>query len=129
MATVRQIKTSKQGRIHLVMLGVVFLLLLVGLTFAEERAVLKIKQMEMKALLDFDYKLEAYYLLLLSGGLMIDEGVSYGSLEEYEVSEKPQGEFVIEFQKDTERVEIVGYYAGKERQRYEFRNETGDSTE
>ena len=111
------------------MLGGVFLLLLVGLTFAEERAVLKVKQIEMKALLDFDYKLEGYYLLLLSGGLMVDEGVSYGSLEEYEVSEKPQGEFVIEFQKDTERVEIVGYYAGKERQRYEFRNETGDSTE
>ena len=73
------------------MLGGVFLLLLVGLTFAEERAVLKVKQIEMKALLDFDYKLEGYYLLLLSGGLMVDEGVSYGSLEEYEVSEKPQG--------------------------------------
>ncbi|WP_143093523.1 hypothetical protein [Proteiniclasticum ruminis] len=104
-------------------------MLMVGLTFTEERAVLKVKQMEMEALLDFDYKLEGYYLLLLSGGLMVDEGVSYGSLEEYEVSEKPQGEFVIEFQKDTERVEIVGYYGGKERQRYEFRNQTGDGTE
>lgn len=113
--------SEKKGSIHLVLMGGVFLLMLLGLRFAEEHSDFKYRRAEMEALLAFEYRLEAYYLLILADELKIEEGVSYGSLEGYEVAEKPEGAFVIEFQKNHRTVEIVGLYAEKERQRYSIK--------
>lgn len=123
------VTTVKNGRIHLVFLGGIFLLLLLGGRFVEEQSEFRYRRSEMESLLAFDYRLEAYYLLILSNELIIEEGVSYGGLEEYEVSEKPEGEFLIEIRRNPHEVEVVGYYAGEERQKYLIKQESGFSTD
>jgi hypothetical protein len=122
-------KTSKSGRIHLVFMGGIFLLLIVGLRFIDDQSYVTYRRSEMEALLTFDYKLEGYYLLLLANELNIEEGISYGSLEEYRTSVKTEGEFVIEFCKNKKTVEVIGYYKAKERQRYSIKIQQGDSAD
>ncbi|ETA82431.1 hypothetical protein [Youngiibacter fragilis] len=70
--------------------------------------------------LAFDYRVEAYYLMVKEGNLEVPEGEAYGSLVSYSLDNEPQGDTFISISKSGGTITITGYLDGARRISYEI---------
>lgn len=111
---------EKRGYMNVFFAGAVIVVLLLSLTLTREAGLMRIRMKEMQMMLEFDYRVEAYYLLLHSGALSLTEEEAYGSFEEYELTKEKNHERFIRIHKEGERTIIRGSLWGKERGYYEI---------
>lgn len=91
------------------------------LAFTKEASDMKYRRRELEIMLQFDYRVEAYYLLLEAGQLAMEEEKGYGSFNEYEILERFEEDRYIEIRDEGERIVISGSLSGVERGYYEIR--------
>lgn len=71
--------------------------------------------------LKFDYRVEAYYLMIKEGDLVAPEGEAYGSLVSYSLENAPSGDTWISISTKERVTAITGYLDGGLRASYEIR--------
>lgn len=71
--------------------------------------------------LKFDYRVEAYYLMIKEGDLVAPEGEAYGSLVSYSLENAPSGDTWISISTKEGVTAITGYLDGGLRANYEIR--------
>lgn len=98
-------------------IAVLFLLLAAGNLLKEEMH-LKMASRGYERALKFDYLLEGYYLLLRTGYLIPEDGVSYGRLDDYVLEDAFTGRDYIEVLSDASKVRVRGYYGDTLRDEY-----------
>lgn len=101
--------------------GVCVFILLVSLSLTGEAMKGRLKRKEYEAMLQFDYRLEGYFLLLISKSLVLEENMSYGSLERYELKEHQDPGTFIRLTQREEGTLLEGYFEGKLRKTYEIK--------
>ena len=98
-------------------IAVLFLLLAAG-NLLREQMDLKMASRGYERALTFDYRLEGYYLLIRTGSLLPDEGLSYGSLDDYGLADTFSGRDYIEILSDASKVRVRGFYEDRLREEY-----------
>lgn len=101
--------------------GALIMVLLCTLTLTREAGLMRIRRKELEMMLSFDYRMEAYYLLLSTGSLILAEDEAYGSFEAYALTDRRQEERFIRIQRSSEGIIIRGRLFGKDRGYYEIR--------
>ncbi|WP_312654216.1 hypothetical protein [Proteiniclasticum sp.] len=109
-----------KGFINVFFLGGLLIILMCSLVLTEEAGRMRTKRAELENMLAFDYRVEAYYLLIESGALSCEKERAYGSLSVYEIEEHREGDNYITIEKLEDRTLIKGYFKGVERTSYEI---------
>lgn len=71
--------------------------------------------------LAFDYRVEAYYLMIKTGSLDVPEGGAFGSIESYSIEYSKEGDTFISITTSAGVTSITGYLDGVRRGAYEIR--------
>lgn len=80
----------------------------------------RLRLMRYREQLAFDYRVEAYYLMVKEGSLEAPEGEAYGSLVSYSLDSERQGDTFISISKSEGIITISGYLEGARRLTYEI---------
>lgn len=110
----------RKGFMNVFFLGGLMVILLCALVLTDEAGRMRIKRSELESMLAFDYRVEAYYLLIESGAIAADEEKIFGSLSSYELVSYREGENYIMIEKLEDKVLITGHFNGRERCYYEI---------
>lgn len=113
--------SRKKGFMNVFFAGALIMVLLCTLTLTREAGLMRIRRKELEMMLSFDYRMEAYYLLLSSGAMILNEDEVYGSFEAYEFTDQWQEDRFIRIQRSNEGIIIRGRLFGEERGYYEIR--------
>ncbi|MFH5835283.1 hypothetical protein ACHAL6_04290 [Proteiniclasticum sp. C24MP] len=100
--------------------GAVMMVLFCFLVLTKEASDMRFRRQELEQMLQFDYTVEAYYLLLDTGGLSLDQDRGYGSFNEYIIRESHDEDRYIEITDREDHIQLTGYYSGKKRVQYEI---------
>lgn len=113
-------KEFRKGFMNVFFLGGLMVVLMCTLVLTEEAGRMRLKRNELQSMLAFDYRVEAYYLLLESGAIHADKESAYGSLMEYKLVDHSEGENDILIERIGETIHITGYFQGRQRGLYEI---------
>lgn len=108
------------GFMNVFFVGGLMVMLFCTLVLTEEASQMRLKRNELENMLAFDYRVEAYYLLLESGSISLEDTQAYGSLTRYELVDYREGENYIRIENREEMIRITGYFRGVERGFYEI---------
>lgn len=111
---------TKKGFMNIYFAGICVFILLVSMTLTGEAMKGRLKRHEYEAMLQFDYRLEGYFLLLKSGSLVMEGETNYGSLERYELKDQKEPKTHIKLTQTENGIRLEGYYNGKLRKTYEI---------
>ena len=115
-----KVRGKQKGFMNIYFAGICVFILLVSMTLTGEAMKGRLKRREYEAMLQFDYRLEGYFLLLKSGSLAMDGETSYGSLERYELTGQKGPETHIKLTQTENGIRLEGYFNGKLRKTYEI---------
>lgn len=101
--------------------GAVMIVLFSFLVLTKEAADMRFRRKELETMLKFDYRVEAYYLLLETGQLSMENATGYGSFDEFVIEEHFKEDRFIEIRDMEDRIVITGFLSGVERGYYEIR--------
>lgn len=101
-------------------IGGLMVILMCTLVLTEEAGRMRMKRKELQSMLTFDYRVEAYYLLVESGAVVPEKERSYGSLIDYGLVDYSQGENEILIERLGDRILVTGYFRGEVRGNYEI---------
>lgn len=110
---------KRKGFMNMFFSGALMVVMLCFLVLTEEAADLRYKRGELEEMLQFDYRVEAYYLLLETGSLTLDGERGYGSFTEYFITDTYDEKRYIEITDCMDYILIAGFFEGSERVRYE----------
>lgn len=114
-------KVRKKGFMNIYFAAVCVIILLASMSLTGEAMKGRLKRKEYEAMLQFDYRLEGYFLLLKSGSLLMTGDTSYGSLESYEWTVLKDPKTYIQLTRMGEEISLKGYFLGKLRKTYEIK--------
>lgn len=115
-----KVRGKQKGFMNIYFAGICVFILLVSMTLTGEAMKGRLKRREYEAMLQFDYRLEGYFLLLKSGSLAMDGETSYGSLERYELTGQKGPKTHIKLTQSENGLRLEGYFNGKLRKTYEI---------
>lgn len=115
-----KVRGKQKGFMNIYFAGICVFILLVSMTLTGEAMKGRVKRREYEAMLQFDYRLEGYFLLLKSGSLAMDGETSYGSLERYELTGQKSPKTHIKLTQSENGIRLEGYFNGKLRKTYEI---------
>ena len=101
--------------------AVCVIILLACMSLTGEAMKGRLRRNEYEAMLQFDYRLEGYFLLLKSGSLLMAGDTSFGSLESYEWVVVKDPKSYIQLTRMGEEISLNGYFLGKLRKTYEIK--------
>ena len=110
---------KRKGFMNMFFSGALMVVMLCFLVLTEEAADMRYKRGELEEMLQFDYRVEAYYLLLETGSLTLDGERGYGSFTEYFITDTYDEKRYIEITDCMDYILIAGFFEGSERVRYE----------
>ena len=111
---------KKKGFMNMFFTGALMVVMLCFLVLTEEAADMRYRRGVLEEMLQFDYRVETYYLLLETGSLTLDRERGYGSLTEYLIMDTCDEKRYIEITDRKDHILIVGFFEGAERGRYEI---------
>lgn len=117
----KNIRGKKKGFMNIYFAAVCVLILLASLSLTGEAMKGRLKRKEYEAMLQFDYRLEGYFLLLKSGSLVMVGDTCFGSLESYEWRAHKDEKTYIQLTRMGEEISLKGYFLGKLRKTYEIK--------
>jgi hypothetical protein len=109
---------KKGGYISVFLVIAVLFLLLAAGNLLKEQMNLKMASRGYERALKFDYLLEGYYLLVRTGYLIPEDGLSYGSTDDYVLEDTFSNRDYIEVLSDSSQVRVRGYYEERFRDEY-----------
>jgi hypothetical protein len=110
---------KRKGFMNMFFSGALMVVMLCFLVLTEEAADMRYKRGELEEMLQFDYRVEAYYLLLETGSLTLDGERGYGSFTEYFITDTYDEKRYIEITDCMDYILIAGFFEGSERGHYE----------
>jgi|GEM_PF-1356682 len=114
-------RVKKKGFMNVYFAGVCVIILLASMSLTGEAMKERLRRNELEAMLQFDYRLEGYFLLLKSGSLTMEEGIRFGSLESYEWIAIRDPKTYIQLIQTWDGIRLEGYFGRKLRKTYEFK--------
>lgn len=114
-------RVKKKGFMNIYFAGVCIMILIASMSLTGEAMKGRLKRNELEAMLQFDYRLEGYFLLLKSGSLSMAGDTCYGSLESYEWIAKRDPKTYILLIQTWEGIRLEGYFGGRLRKTYEIK--------
>ncbi len=118
--TERRVRT-RSGFMNIFFTGAVFIVMYSFLIITKEACDMRLRRHELENMLQFDYKLETYYLLFHSGFLSIENEVGYGSFDEFLIEDHFKQDQYIEIRDRGDHIELKGVLSGEERGYYEIK--------
>lgn len=112
---------KKKGFMNIYFAGICVIILLASMLLTGEAMKGRLKRKEYEAMLQFDYRLEGYFLLLKSGSLTMEGDTTFGSLESYEWIALRDPKTYIQLTRLGEGTSLKGYFLGKLRKTYELK--------
>ena len=80
---VRKRSSKRSGFMNIFFMGAVFIVLFSFMVLTKEASDMRLRRAELENMLKFDYRVETYYLLLLTGQLTMEKEKGYGSFKEF----------------------------------------------
>ncbi|MBO1263544.1 hypothetical protein J3A84_00630 [Proteiniclasticum sp. SCR006] len=111
---------KRKGFMNMFFTGALMVVMLCFLVLTEEAADMRYRSGELEEMLQFDYRVEAYYLLLETGSLTLTSERGYGSFTEYFIMDTYDEKRYIEITDREDHILIMGYFEGRERGHYEI---------
>lgn len=117
----KNISGKKKGFMNIYFAGVCVVILLASMSLTGEAMKGRLRKNEYEAMLQFDYRLEGYFLLLKSGSLLMASDTCFGSLESYELRAQTDTKAYIQLIRTGDGIRLDGYFGGKLRKTYEIK--------
>jgi hypothetical protein len=117
----KNISGKKKGFMNIYFAGVCVVILLASMSLTGEAMKGRLRRNEYEAMLQFDYRLEGYFLLLKSGSLLMAGDTCFGSLESYELRAQTDTMTYIQLIREGDGIRLEGYFGGKLRKTYEIK--------
>lgn len=114
-------RRAKEGFMNIFFAGAIMVILSAFLVLTEEASEMKYRRHELERMLQFDYTVEAYYLLLSSDTLSLEKDIGYGSLDEFILTDAFDENQYIEIRHMDDHIKITGHFFGRARGNYEIR--------
>jgi len=117
----KKVREKKKGFMNIYFAGVCVMILLASMSLTGEAMKGRLRRNTYEAMLQFDYRLEGYFLLLKSGSLSMDGDTCFGSLESYEWVAIKDPKTYIQLIQTWDGIRLEGYFGGKLRKTYEIK--------
>lgn len=118
---VRKRSSKRSGFMNIFFMGAVFIVLFSFMVLTKEASDMRLRRAELENMLKFDYRVETYYLLLLTGQLTMEKEKGYGSFKEFMILDHIVEDRFIEIRVLEDTIVITGSLYGVERGYYEIR--------
>ncbi|MGB4589341.1 MAG: hypothetical protein WBI17_08925 [Clostridiaceae bacterium] len=114
-------KSRKKGFMNIYFAGICVFILLASMSLTGEAMKGRLRRNQYEEMLQFDYRLEGYFLLLKTDSLTMEEGTAFGSLESYEWKALGDSDTYIHLIRTGADIRMEGYFEGKLRKTYDIK--------
>ncbi len=118
---IKKRRSKRSGFMNIFFMGALFIVLFSFLVLTKEASDMRLRRAELEHMLKFDYRVETYYLLLVTGQLTMEKEKGYGSFKEFMILDYFEEDRFIEIRTMEDTIVITGSLYGVERGYYEIR--------